>query len=175
MIKARVICAAAVLASAGAGTTACAALWPPARAQQGITTVVPLSSSCHLGYISQGQSDHSTFTAGAHGDVNGYEVTFTNKNPGRTGTVEEAGIGFYGASGAEIGSDIPVGSKTIASGNIPVAPGHALSVIFYGPDSGIGITGDAAPANWVPDRHMPSRANRCQVLSLSVGWAMIAP
>jgi hypothetical protein len=46
-----------------------------------------------------------------------------------------------------------------------------LSVIFYGPGSGIGTTGDAAPANWVPDRHMKSRATRCEVLSLTVGWA----
>jgi hypothetical protein len=170
MIKARAGCAASALIMVGAGITACGAIWLPARAPDTTATVMPLAISCRTGYISQRRNGTSTFTPGGHSDRNGYEVTFTNSNPGRTGIVEDLGIGFYDASGAEIGSDTVIGSKTVASGRIPVAPTRSVSVIFYGPGSRFRVMGNSAPANWVPDRHMPSRAARCGVLSLTVVW-----
>jgi hypothetical protein len=146
MIKARAGCAAPALVMVGAGVTACGAIWLPARAPHTTATVTPLAISCRTGFIGQRPNGTSRFTPGGHSDPNGYEVTFTNSNPARTGIVEDLGIGYYDAAGAEIGSDTVIGSKTVASGRIPVAPTRSVSVIFYGPGSGFRLMGNSAPA-----------------------------
>jgi hypothetical protein len=170
MIKARAVAAACALAIVGAGSTACGAIGLSALAQHKMPAAPSLSTSCQPGHASQDRSRNGTFTPGSSTDANAFEVTFTNAGHSRTATVEELGVGFYDASGANIGSDTPVGSKTVASGNIPVPPAISLSVIFYRPNSGISHIRSSPPGTWVVDDHMPSNTTRCEVLSVSFGW-----
>jgi len=65
-------------------------------------------------------------------------------------------------TGARIGSQAP------ALRFVSVPPRHSVSVVVYGPHSGLGAGGNRAPRTRVLDAHMPSRATRCHLCSWTV-------